>query len=86
MHGINKAISESGDRLTIFNSAIDNLVVNIGDVADIKNLITAGAQPSDDHIKDNHDPGVTNVAEVIYRHAADIHLHLAGHNGLKCLL
>ena len=86
MHRVNKTLCQSGNRLTILNRTIDDLVINIRDVADVNNLIATRTQPAHHHVKDNHHSGMTNMAKIINGHSTDIHLHLARLNGFKGLL
>ena len=85
MHSIDKTLRQGGNRLTILNRTIDDLVVNIGDITDVNDLITTGSQPAHHHIKHNHHPGMANMTKVIDRHSTDIHLHLARLDGFKGL-
>ena len=76
MHGIDKTLRQGRNRLPILNRPINDLVIDIGNVANIDHLVAAGTQPPRHHIKHNHHAGVANVAKIIYRHAADVHLDL----------
>jgi hypothetical protein len=64
---------------------MNDFVINIRDIANIKYFVTTGPQPPNDHIEHNHDPSMANMAKVIHRHTADIHFHLARYDGLKDL-
>ena len=71
---------------TVFLSTPDDLVINIGNVADVGHRKSAGFQPTHDYIEDHHHPRVANVAIIVNRHPADIHPHLTRHDGLERLL
>ena len=76
MHGINKTLRQGRNWLAIINCPLNNLVVDVCNIADIDHLIPAGPQPARHHIKHNHHAGMANVAKIVYRHAANVHLHL----------
>ena len=59
----------------------DDLVVNVGDVAYVGHRQTASTQPPLHDVEGQHHPGVPHVAQVVDRHAADVHAHMAGFNG-----
>ena len=85
MHGINKALCQGGNGLTVLNRPLNNLVVNIRNIADIRYRIAASPEPAGHHIKHNHDAGMPNVTKIVHRHAADVHVDLAWKQGGKGL-
>jgi len=86
IHGRDEAVGQLADGLAVFHGPTDDLVVDVGDVADVGHVQTAGPQPAIDGIEYHQHPGVAQVAEIVNRHAADIHFHLAGFNGDEFLL
>ena len=83
MHGLNETLSQLMKRFTILIRTINNLVVNIRDVSDIGHVITHSLEIAIDHIKNHHHARMTQVTEVIHRHATDIQIHLARLKRLK---
>ncbi len=79
--GGNVAISNSAVVGPFLNGPVDDLVVDIGVIADVGHLIPGKLQVAVDHIKHDTGPGMADVAEVIDRNPADIHPHLAGDTG-----
>ena len=68
---------ELADRDRPFHRTLDDFVVNIGDVAHVAHLHAAGLEPALHHVESHHHPRVPDVAQVVDRHAADIHAHMA---------
>ncbi len=75
VHLIDKALRQRADRHVIFICALDDLVVDVGDVAHVGHLLIAVnlTQVARDHVEHHHHARVADVAEVVYRHAAHIH-------------
>jgi hypothetical protein len=65
---------------------LDDLVVDVRDVAHIGHVHPPAAQVTHHDVEDHHDAGMPQVAVVIDGHAAHIHAHLAGLDGLEDLL
>ena len=86
MHGRDKALGQLADGLVVVDRTLDDLVVDVGDVADISQRIAARTQPARHHIEDQHHAGMTDVAVVINRDAADIHAHTARIDRLESFL
>ena len=84
MHFGDHGIGQRADSYAALNCTLDDLVINIGDVAHIGHGVTAGTQPALHHIKGHHHARMADVAQVIHRHAADVHTHLARTQGHKC--
>ena len=61
----------------------DDLVVDVGDVADEADREAAGAQVARDDVERDHHARVADVAEVVDRDAAAVHADLAGHERLE---
>ena len=85
MHGPDETISQSCEILIVLIRPCDDLVIDISDVTHVRNIVTERFQKAENDIKDDHDPGMTEMAEVIDRHATNIHAHLAGLNGYEFL-
>ena len=86
MHVANEALSQIADFFALFYRPLDDLVINVGDVANIGDLIATGPQPALYSIEHNQHAGMADVAVVVDRHAADIHAHLARLDGLERFL
>ena len=74
---VDHAVGQATDGLAIGDGALDDLVVNVGDVAHISNTQATGLEPALYHVKRNHRARMAEVAQVIHRHAAHIHAHMA---------
>ena len=86
VHRRDEARGQRLDRLAVLLRALDDLVVDIGDVAHVGDVEPERAQPAPHHVEHHHDPRVAEMAVVVDRHAADVHAHLAGYQGDKLLL
>ena len=64
---------------------VDDLVVDVREVADIGDLISAVSKIAIDHVEDDGGPGMADMAEVVDRDPADIHPHLILLEGNKIL-
>ena len=62
-----------------------DLVVDVGDVADIGDVVGAieMAQQPEQHVEDDDRPRIADMGEVVDRRAADIHAHVGGSIGTK---
>ena len=56
--------------------AVDNLIVDIGDVLHVLHLIAAKLEVAPDDIEDDVAHGVADVGVVVGGNAADVHLDL----------
>ena len=83
IHGGYEAIGERRNRLAIFNSTLDDLVVDIGDVTNIRDIKATASQPTLHHVEHHHHARMTEMTVVIHRHTADVHPHLARIDGSK---
>jgi hypothetical protein len=54
VHCIDKALGESCNRFFVLKRALDDLVINVGDIANLAHLIAASSQPASHHIKYDH--------------------------------
>jgi hypothetical protein len=78
VHGSDKAPGQRIDGLAVLFGATDDLVVDVGDVADIGHLEAGTAQVAVDHVEHHQHARVPEMAKVVDGHAADVHPHLAG--------
>ncbi len=85
MRGSNKTAGEAADALAVFNRALDNLVINVGDIAHIGHVETKMPQIPHHGIEHHHDPRMTDVTIVIDRHTTHIEPDLAGYDRGECL-
>ena len=83
VHRVDETLGQGINRLTIFGSTFDDLVVNVGDIAHVFDGVTAGFEVTVHRIKHHHDPCMTQVTVVVHRHAAHVHAYLARFNGFK---
>ena len=58
--------------------AVDDLVVDVGIVADVGDIVAGILQIAEDHVEDHVGPGMADMAVVVDRYPADIHAGLAG--------
>ena len=78
VQGIDHAVGQTADGFAVVHGALDDFVVDVGDVAHVGHAVAAGAQPALHHIKRHHGAGMAQVAQVVHGHAADVHAHMAG--------
>ncbi|CAM5223283.1 hypothetical protein CDEF62S_04092 [Castellaniella defragrans] len=83
MHGGDEEFGQRANRHAALHRAADDLVVDVGDVAHILHLIARSPQPALHDIEAHQHARMAQVAEVIDRHAADIHAHHAWPNRLE---
>ena len=83
VHGSNVTIRQLLNGFTTLVGAVNDFVVDIGNVAHVLDLITLCHQPAVDHIEHDHDPGMAQVTEVVNGHPADVHTHLPRMNRLQ---
>nr|GEU28296.1 hypothetical protein [Tanacetum cinerariifolium] len=86
VHVAGKAAGQLRDGLAVFHGAADDFIVDIGDVARVRDVVTGRQQPAVHHVERHHHAGVADVAVVINGHAADIHADFASLDGNECLL
>ena len=83
MQRLDHAIGQRPNGFTVVHRTLNDLVINIGDVAHIGNAIATGTQPALDHVKSDHGARMTQMTQVIHGHAAYIHAHMAGFDWRK---
>ena len=83
---VGKLRRDLGGRAALLVGALDDLVVDIGEVLGKRDLVTARDEPAANHIKADERAGVANVDVVVDRGAAHVHADLAGLDGLELFL
>jgi hypothetical protein len=78
MHRLDETAGQRRDRLAVLHGSTDDLVLDVGDVANVGHAIAAGPQPALDRIEGDEHAGVAHMAIVVDRHAADVHANLPG--------
>ena len=75
VQGIDHALGQRAQGLAVIHCALDDLVVNVGDVAHVFDLVATDFEPALNHIKRHHRSGMAQVAQVVHGHAANVHAH-----------
>ena len=75
-----------GGRSALLVGALDDLVIDIGEVLCERDLVAARDEPTADHVKADERAGIADVDVVVDRGAAHIHADLAGLDGLELFL
>ena len=78
MKGPDVALGERLRRDPLLVRALDDLVLDVGDVADEAHPLSREAQVANEHVEHHHRARMADVAAVVDRHAADVESHLAG--------
>ena len=73
-------------RTALLVGALDDLVIDIGEVLGERDLVAARDEPTADHVKADERAGVADVNVVVDRGAAHVHADLAGLDGLELFL
>ena len=73
-------LGERTHRLAVLGGALDDLVVDVRDVADERDAVARRLQVTAHDVERDQHAGVTEVAEVVDGHAADVHAHFARHD------
>ena len=78
--GLGRPRGDVGDRFLVVVRGVDDLVVHIGDVADIGDVIVAigPAQQAEQRIEHDDGPRIADMGEVVHRRPADIETHVIG--------
>ena len=84
--GLNHSLGKRANRFAVFNRSTNNLVVDIGDVANIGDPIPKSLKPATHHVKDNQHTRMANMAKVIHSKATDIQANMPRLNRNKRLL
>ena len=75
-----------GSRTALLVGALDDLVVDIGEVLGERDLVAARDEPASNHIEADERAGIADVDVVVDRGAAHVHANLAGLDGLELFL
>ena len=72
-----RALRQLADGDAFLGRARVDLVVHVGDVANIGDVIGPinSAQKPEEHVEDDHGPGVADMREIVHGRAAYIHAH-----------
>jgi hypothetical protein len=77
VHRHDHFVGQSADADVAFDRPPDNFVVDIGNIAHVCDAKTTHFQPALGDVEGHHHAGMADVAQVVNRHAADIHAHMA---------
>jgi hypothetical protein len=86
VHRLDEAGRERRHGFIVLDGAPDDLVVDVRDVADVFDLVARCLEPAVDDVERHHHPGMTDVAVIVNRHPAHVHVDLAGLEGNEYLL
>ena len=86
LHGEREAPRELGPVLAVLRRALNDLVVDVGDVANVGDLEAARAQVALHQIEHRQHPRVTEVNVVVHGDAADVHAHFVAAQRLELRL
>ena len=85
MHGAGHLVGQLPNGDASLDRTTNDLVVDVGDVPNVSHPIARHLQPTLDHIEGHHHARMTDMAEVVNGHAADVHADLPGRQGHKRL-
>src|SRR5487761_1932702 len=77
VHVADEALSQLADAFPVLNSAADDLVVDVGDVAYVGDIEAGGAQPALHHVEYQHEARMAQMAVIVDSDAAHVHAHPA---------
>ena len=83
VHGVDHPVGERRIGFAIVVGAVENLVVDVGNVAHVGDIPAPGSQVAGDHVKRHQYPGVTDMAVVVNGDTADVHANLARLDGFE---
>jgi len=86
VHRGDETAGELRDRFAVLDGALDDLVVDVRDVAHVFHVIAGRTQPARDNVERHHHPCMTDVAVIVDRDPAHVHVDLAGLDGNENLL
>ena len=75
-----------GGGAALLVGALDDLVIDIGEVLGKRDLVAARNEPATNHVEADERAGVADVNVVVDRGAAHVHADLAGLDGLELFL
>ena len=89
-HNADKLVRELrrnlGGGTALLVGALDDLVIDIGEVLGECDLVAARDEPATNHVKADERAGVADVDVVVDRGAAHVHADLSGLDGLELFL
>jgi len=80
-----EALGQSGGIDILLLRPGDDFVIDVGEVLDVLDLVAGVSQVAADDVEDHRPAGVTEVAQVVDRHPADIHSHFPRSDGNELL-
>ncbi len=86
VHRVDHARREGVEAFAVLVGPVDDLVIDVGDIAHVGQLVTALAQPAGDQVERHHAAAVAQVAVVVHGHAANVHAHLVAIQRLEGFL
>lgn len=78
VHRGDETVGQRADRLAVLDRAADDLVVDVGDVAHIRDPEADRAQPALHQVEHDHHARVAHVTIVVDGDPAYVHPHIAG--------
>ena len=72
MQQANRALGELRNSLAILDGATNNFVVDVGNVANVSDLIALTPQPTPNNVERDQHPRMPDMANVVHGHATDI--------------
>ena len=86
VHRLDEAFGERADRFAVLRRALNDLVIDVRDVAHVRELVAAMAQIAAHDIEDDHHACMADMQEVVDGHATHVHADPARRDGLQLLL
>ena len=85
VHRRDHLVGQRANRDAALKRTPDDLVIDVSDIAHIGDAVAALLEPALHHIEGHHHSRMADMAEIVNRHAADIHAHLTRHERGKRL-
>jgi hypothetical protein len=79
MHFGDETFGQRSGRLAVLGCALNDLVVDVRNVSHVFDVIAVCPQPARHHVEHHEHPRMTQMAQVVDGHAADIHADPARH-------
>ncbi len=86
MHGHGEAARQISPVLAVGGRALDDLVVDVGDIAHVGHLIAQRAQVALHQVESHQHARMTHMDVVVVGHAADVHADFIAAQRLEFLL
>ena len=83
VHGFNEARRQFTDIFFVLVGAVNDLVVDVRDVAYVRYIVSTGTKITHHHIEYDHGARMSEVRIIVYRQSADIHSHFTGFKRFK---